>query len=215
LKEYEEKLAKVVTLYSRDIRSDARTGESDQLAERQTGLIDGRQVTVGGIITGKKVKTTKNDNLMAFVEIEDLYGSMEIIVFPSTLKQYADLLVEESIVIVTGRVSMREEEEAKIVCNEVKPLRVYREANTSENKPAAGKSPVLYLRVTGYEEEAFMKSLMSLLQYFRGNTPVVLYDSRSKNYNKLDMSDWVNSNVSRLIDELEERLGSDNVKLKA
>lgn len=215
LKEYEEELAKVVTLFSRDIRSDARTGEGDELAERQTNLIDGRQVTVGGIITGKKVKTTKNDSLMAFVEIEDLYGSMEIIVFPSTLKQYAELLVEENIVIVTGRVSMREEEEAKIVCNEVKPLRVYQEANTSENKPAAGKTPVLYLRVTGYEEEAFMKSLMALLQYFRGNTPVVLYDSRSKSYNKLDMNYWVNSNVGRLIDELKERLGSDNVKLKA
>ena len=94
----------VVTLYSRYSQR-ARNGRVT-IGGKANRFNDGRQVTVGGIITGKKVKTTKNDNLMAFVEIEDLYGSMEIIVFPSTLKQYAELLVE-GIVIVTGRVSMR------------------------------------------------------------------------------------------------------------
>jgi DNA polymerase-3 subunit alpha len=210
LKEYEKELERVVTLYSRDLNAELPVSEGVEMDAGKMLMFDGKEVTIGGIISGKKVKTTKNDSLMAFVELEDLYGTMEVIVFPSVLRKFAELLVEENIVIINGRVSLREEEEGKIICNEVKPITI---TKGKEETPES-KTGILYLRLSGQEEQPFMDSLMALLQYFKGDTPVVLYNSIGKSYIKLDMNYWINSNSSHLFKELEERLGSDNIRFK-
>lgn len=64
---------------------------------------------------------TKNNSTMAFVTVEDMFGSIEALVFPNTLTQYAALITEGSVVQMRGRVSMREDEETKLVCEQVLP----------------------------------------------------------------------------------------------
>ena len=84
---------------------------------------DGQNVKYGGIITSVKKKYTKNNNIMAFVTIEDLYGSLEIIVFESCYNRVSNILMEDNIVIVDGRLSIREDEEVKIVANNIRELK--------------------------------------------------------------------------------------------
>ena len=118
----------------------------------QKDLYDGMIVTVGGIITSKKTKTTKNNNLMAFLTLEDLYGTMEIIVFPTVLEKYSKLVEIENIVLIKGRISIKEEEQPKIICEEVSPLK----------KTVLRK---LYLRVNDDVNNELMESAFCILKF--------------------------------------------------
>ena len=85
-------------------------------------LQDGQPVKYAGIITSVKKKYTKNNKIMAFVTVEDLYGSVEIIVFENCYMQCSNELIDENIVLIDGRLSIREDEETKIVAREIKKL---------------------------------------------------------------------------------------------
>jgi DNA polymerase-3 subunit alpha len=156
-------------------------------------------VKVGGIITSKKSKTTKNNNLMAFVTLEDLYGSMEVIVFPTVYEKYKNFIAEENIVLINGRISLKEEEQPKIICEEISPLK-----KITVNK--------VYVRIKKDGQEVILGSLVPLFKYFNGNTPVCLYNEEDKTVKVLDRECWVSLNDC-LLNELKERLGEDNVKV--
>ena len=100
-----------------------------RIAEENRIKEDGRQVKYAGIITSIKKKYTRNNTLMAFVSVEDLYGSCEIIVFDSTYTKAANILMVDSIVLVEGRLSIREDDGAKIVANNITMLN----ANSTQN----------------------------------------------------------------------------------
>ena len=100
--------------------TDSRT--SDFALDDETGAVavtDGSRVTVGGMVTGKVVKYTKNNEPMCFVTIEDLVGTVEIIVFPKSYVKYNKMLFEDAKVIVKGRVSAEEDKDAKIICEDM------------------------------------------------------------------------------------------------
>lgn len=80
---------------------------------------DGQVVKIAGIVSSIKKKYTKTNKIMAFVTIEDLYGSCEIIVFENSYLSAQDLLIEDSVILVEGRLSIREDEETKIVANKI------------------------------------------------------------------------------------------------
>lgn len=200
LNEFEEEIKIQVTLYSSDINSDAGESSDEVDLTGPRNLTDGMKVTVGGIITQKKTKTTKNNNIMAFVTLEDLYGPMELIVFPTVLHRYADLLVEENIVLVNGRISIKEEEQPKIICDEVKQL----------NKVNIER---LYLKIDEPVDKDIRNSLISLLKFFNGKTPVCFYDESTRTVKMAEKDCWVNIN-DILLGELRMRLGEDNVRLK-
>lgn len=91
----------------------------DNYETNQSNFRDGQNVTYAGIITSVKKKYTKNNKLMAFVTIEDLYGQAEIIVFDSCYQNCSSILMEENIVLVEGRLSIHEDEEPKIVARTI------------------------------------------------------------------------------------------------
>ena len=82
---------------------------------------DGARVRVLAIISRVKLKATKNNSMMAFVTLEDMTGAIEMLVFPQTLAEYGTYFLEGSVVDVLAGVSLREEEEPKLLCNQVKP----------------------------------------------------------------------------------------------
>jgi DNA polymerase-3 subunit alpha len=145
------------------------------------------------------MKATKSNNMMAFITLEDLFGTMEIIVFPKTYEKFSALIIEENIVTIKGRISLKEDENPKIVCEDIKPLKRL-------------KSRKLYIKVNEAETKTLKSSLISLLKYFKGNIPVYLYDSNSDTVEVMDRECWVNLN-DELINELKSRLGEDNVKV--
>lgn len=131
---------------------------------------DGQMVTYAGIISSIKKKYTKSNKLMAFATIEDLYGSAEIIIFENAYQNAANLLVTDGIVLVEGRLSIREDEDVKIVAREIKEL-----------SEAEHKQKVLKINITGLEENE-KKKLRGALKFFSGernNTPVQAVDGEN------------------------------------
>ena len=242
LMEYEKEIARRVTLFSSDLAEES-AGDEEGAAGNGANLADGMMVTVGGIITGKKTKTTKSNNLMAFITLEDLYGSMEIIVFPTTLVRYGQFLTEENIVLVRGRVSVREEEQPKIICEEVSPLKRDDEGGAGPDSgpgPGSGAGPGrqpgtpsvpqtgpggnadrqaapaerLYIRTAEPENSRLMQSSLSLFKFFGGNTPVCLYNERNREMPRRVLGGEYWVRLNdSLVRELKNRFGEDNVKV--
>ena len=137
--------------------ADMRKIDEQNMAEEVTEKIqfhDGQTVKIAGVITSVKKKYTKNNKIMAFVNIEDLYGSAEIIVFEPTYLKAQDVLVEENIVMITGRLSIREDDSTKIVAQEIK--------NFGEEE-----SKVFIIDITNTTEEQKEK-LRGAIKFFNG-----------------------------------------------
>jgi len=233
LKEYEKEIREQVTLYSSDLTEEGQEEHGDP-GDRGNIFRDGTLVTVAGIINEKKTMTTKNNNLMAFITLEDLFGNMEIIVFPNVLRKYADLLVEDNIVLIKGKVSIKEEEQGKIICEEVDRLlknstgnNVNSDKNNTEHVDKNYSNYVettgcgnidaksckrLHIRLETDLSEAGEKSLKSLLAFFHGDVPVYIYDAAGNHGKPLGHEYWVYPEKT-LIKELVRRFGENNVKL--
>ena len=125
---------------------------------------DGQQIRYAGIITSIKKKYTKNNKIMAFVTIEDLYGSVEIIVFESAYMKSKDSLIEENIVIVDGRLSIREDDATTIIANEIKDFKeqkkqklVFDISDLDEEKKAKLRGGICYFSGDKNNMQVFVK----------------------------------------------------------
>lgn len=163
------------------------------------GLKDGSKVKVGGIIVEHKRKSTKNNNMMAFVTLEDLYGTIEVIVFPATYKKYSRLLENDSTVIIEGKLSLREDEEPKILCDQVIPL------TSSINRK-------LYLKIGKNKRIDINRQISPILRKYKGDIPVILYLEASGKQNLANRELWIRQD-EELIEELSTLLGKECVKL--
>ncbi len=108
---------------------------------------------------------------MAFITLEDMTGSMEMLVFPKVLALYSSLLREGEAVVVTGRLSTREDEEPKIICEKVTRPEELFSPEEAAGRSASGKRTGLFLLCPGMEEPATVKA-RELLAAFPGKTPV-------------------------------------------
>ena len=114
LEAYEEKWRKVITATTSDFQPDDDTG--------RTKVHDGARVIIGGMITDKTVKHTKTNQMMAFVTVEDLLGTVEVVVFPRDYEKNRQYLEPDSKVYIRGRVSEEEEKAGKLICESVIPF---------------------------------------------------------------------------------------------
>ena len=169
---------------------------------------DGSHVSVIGIVTSMKMKTTKNGSTMAFLVLEDLYGSLEVLVFPSTLSEFGAFLAEGEAVLLTARVSIREEEDAKLICEAARPLRDL--SKQGEGTPRKrGNRPGLYLKVPSSDSPRCKRALL-LVELFEGATPVYLYRNDVHKLFSAPASLRVSVNET-LLTQLRHILGEKNV----
>ena len=191
LEEYEGLWKKHITNTTADFMLDSDTGEMT--------VKDGARVTLGGLIGEKKIKYTKNDKIMAFIQLEDLYGSVEVIVFPKSYEKYSSEIGEDEKVFIKGRVSAEEEQDGKLICESVIPFsQVPRE---------------LWLQFQDrkqYEEKE--KSLMEELRDSDGKDRVVIYLRKEKQVKRLPVNQNVDAGPN-LLDRLAGCFGEENVKL--
>ena len=180
----------------------AKIGEIAEAHGEYDRYHDGTNVTLLCIINSVRLKTTKNNSTMAFVQIEDLYGGIEMLVFPKVLAEFGHLLKEGSVVQLKGRVSAREEEEPKIICEQVLPP----PGGETEKK---SRRPGLYLRMPSASSREKERAVL-LLEIFEGSTPVYFYYTDQKKYLKAPASLWVDNNPV-LLKELRYQLGEKNV----
>ncbi|MDI3529310.1 MAG: polymerase subunit alpha [Thermoanaerobacter sp.] len=188
LEEYMEDIPKITNATTLDFK----VSEEEMF---QPKLQDNQEVVIAGVIATKKIKFTKNNNMMAFVTIEDLYGTVEVIVFPTVYEKYSSIIKEDNPVVVRGKVSLKEEEEPKILCDEIKPL-----------SQAIVKK--LYLNL---QDSTKIEIVKQILRKNPGNMPVVL-KLNSKKLLAANRDLWVNGS-KELIKELHAVLGEENVKV--
>ncbi len=140
--------------------------EEGEYVATGNGLNDGDNVVLACIIESRKNKITRSKSQMAFLTLEDSYGSIEALVFPKVLSQYSPQLQEGAIVLVKGTVSIREDEEPKVLLNTVEPLE-----KALASVPTAD---VLYIRLDSNGEDTFSRVRRALAP-FKGNTEVRLF----------------------------------------
>lgn len=201
LDEHKEVVEKYSTIYSADLYSDEDGGNN---------IYDGKEVTMCAIITAVKTKIAKNNQMMAFITIEDLTGSIEALVFPKTYKDVKAYIHEDSIVKIDGRLSYREEEEPKLLCNNIVRLTdLSKEPVKKEDTVASEK---LYIRF-GLGKDFLLEKVKGLLSLYKGNTPVYVHIEETKQTALAPKEFFVNAD-EYLMKDLVNILGKENVVLK-
>lgn len=173
----------------------------------QSRYRDNMKVRVLGIITKMRKKITKSNATMAFLTLEDMFGAIETLVFPKTLLEYDGLLQEGNIVLLQGRLSLREEEEAKLVCEVVEPCPQQGEAAPQAQKRKQKRG--LFLRFAT-ENTPLQAKAQQFLDIFPGSAPLSFYFMDTQKYAKSTALRGVEVNAP-LLRELRELLGEENV----
>lgn len=181
---------------------------SDIVSEDSAVYKDNDRVKILGLISSVKKKITKSDSTMAFVSLEDTYGSVEVIVFPKTLAENPTLFFEGNIVLLRGRISMREDEDTKIVCESIERS-PSEESLPVEEKPLKKKAKGLFLRFDNAQSPQ-IECCRKLLAIFDGNVPLFYFYSDVKEYKKNPIGYGIDVNPV-LLRELRKILGDDNV----
>ena len=131
---------------------------------------DGQNVTVAGIVTSNRTRTTKNNTLMAYVVVEDEVSSIELLCFSRTIEQCGSYMAVNTPVIVKGRLSVRDEKPPQIMCDTLYPLDTNAVPSTPA-QPETKKAAAIFLRVPGMDSVAF-RHIRLVMTMFEGETPV-------------------------------------------
>ena len=168
---------------------------------------DNDRVLLLGLITSAKKKITKSDATMAFLNFEDMTGSVEVIVFPKTLIEKPTMFHEGNIMLIHGRVSVREDEDTKVVCEAVEPCpsSVPKEPPQEKKKGAPG----LFLRFDSASSPQ-IECCRKLLNIFDGSVPLYYYFADTKEYKRNPIGQNIDVNAV-LLRELRKILGESNV----
>ncbi len=191
LEEQEELWRKGITNTTADFMLDEETGAAR--------VKDQSVVTIGGMIADKKIKYTKNDKVMSFLQVEDLVGSVEVIVFPRDYEKYSAKLMEENKVFIRGRVSVEEEKDGKLICERITAF---------DEIPK--KLWVRFPTMESYEKA--QEELFSLMADSDGRDGVVIYVEDKKVMKTLPPNKNVNADET-LLEKLSGRFGKDNIKI--
>ncbi len=170
------------------------------------GYSDNENVKVLGIITSIKKKITRSNAEMAFVTLEDMSGNIEALLFPKTVSSTMDILRTGNVVLLEGRLSLREDKEPSLVCEKLSPC----PQDMPEAVPEKKKKHGLFLRVDSENGEQKRRAL-NLLEIFEGTTPARFYYNDIKKYDSHVIGIDVND---PLLDELSRILGAENVVLQ-
>ena len=191
LEEYEEKWRKNISAVTADFMLDEETNA--------VKIKDNQSVVIGGIITEKTIKYTKQNKAMAFITVEDLFGTVEVIIFPRDYEKYSRYLNEDEKVFVAGHANVEEDKNGKLICE-----KIYSFDDTKRE---------LWLQFAtkeSYEEKE--KELYSRLYGSDGNDEIVIYIASPRAMKRLDQNYNIHINPE-LVGNLTEFLGEKNVKI--
>ena len=186
--------------------------------------LDGRSVTIGGILTAVKGKATKKGDYMAFATLEDLTGEIECLVFPKVYERYQAMLQEDTAVIITGRLSIREEEAPKLLAEQISLIETWLQAKEKEKTEMPAAEPEkrqdsaetarqsprkLFLRL----KRENLDRACALMAIHPGEVPVYLHIPEEKRTLLSPRENWC-SGDTECLQKLRDALGEENVVLK-
>ena len=191
MEEYEQVWRSNVTAVSTDFMVDTET--------EKARVEDNSRVTIGGMITGKVTKITKTNQMMAFITVEDMAGSVEVLVFPKDYEKNRDILIEESKVFVSGRVSVGDDPVGKLICERIIPF---------DSLPKE-----LWLQFTDKAEyDQKSESVMDCLKGSEGRDRVIIWLAKERAKKVLPAS-WNVDCILSLLEDLRKILGEKNVRV--
>ena len=191
LEEYEEKWRKNISAVTADFMLDEETNA--------VKIKDNQSVVIGGIITEKTIKYTKQNKAMAFITVEDLFGTVEVIIFPRDYEKYSRYLNEDEKVFVAGHANVEEDKNGKLICE-----KIYSFDDTKR------ELWIQFATKEAFEEKE--KELYSLLYGSDGNDEIVIYIASPRAMKRLGQNHNVHINPE-LISNLTDFLGEKNVKI--
>ena len=178
------------------------------LMGEESAYTDDQVVSVAGVVQAVKMKTTRNNSMMAYVTLEDDTGSIEMLVFSNVISQYGSYLRENEPVVVTGRFSVRDDKDPQIVVNRARPMSDFAKGNFSEEERSVIEKGTLYLRLPNAEDERLNK-VKAICGMFPGENSVVIYFA--------DTGKRMGSRCAlyrTMLAELQNVLGEENVVVK-
>lgn len=193
LDEYKDFLIQNINVNSLDFIQDEET--------LNYKIKDNEKVSIGGIINSVSIKFTKTGKQMAFLTLEDEFGTLEIIVFPEIFSKYSNIIKEDSIIIIEGKASISEEQTPKIIAYSIKSY-----------QQAILKNKTLWLKIP-IDSSVSLNDLKYHLIENSGPTPVIVYDEAKKTKFNLKETHWVNISEN-LLNTFENILGENCVILK-
>lgn len=201
LEEHKEVLKNKTSINIGEIISSGTLEESSEgVLVQDKKVKDGQKVKIGGIITSVNKKLTKNNDMMAFVELEDLYGIIELVIFPKVFNKVRQLINEDAIILASGRVSIREDEAPKILCEDISELLV-----SSIEK--------VYIRIDTEEElQPSLRQLKIICPSYKGSIPIYLYVQSINKAFVMNKELWVNGE-KELLTFLKNQFGIENIKV--
>ena len=176
----------------------------DLNGENVAGFRDNQNVKYAGTITNVKKKYTKKNTIMAFVTVEDLYGNVELVVFDSVYSRCESLLFNENIILVSGRLSIKEDEDARIIVQDIKEF-----SESSENENMVKKPTKMVIDITNLDSKQ-KDRLKGAIKFFTG-------DKVNMKLNVLDKSEEKSCGAIYLTEQIlqafKEIVGENNVLL--
>lgn len=212
------------SLYAERMNAD-RIGEI--ITNETARYPDGKRVLIVGIVSRVKTQVTKSGKLMAFINVEDKYGIIEVVVFPNVYEKSTILLNENTPVIIKGSLNFKEDEEPKIIsdsiakafnndeCKDMPPTNAEKRRAEGANTAVYNKNTApqaLYLRIDDLNTDMYYRA-KRVTDIFDGRTPVIFYLTNSKRKVKAPLNMWVSLN-DVMIKELKHQLGDENVAVK-
>ena len=191
MEEYEAKWRKSITATTMDFQLDEETGH--------TKVREGERAIIGGMIAAKTIKYTKTNKTMAFLNIEDLMGTVEVMVFPKDYEKSKQYLNEDAKVFVKGRVSEEDGGASKLICETVIPF---------EDVPC--ELWIQFADIPSYQSEE--SNLFEMLKHSEGTDRVVIYCAKEKAVKRLSANRNIHLDADLLM-AVEKYFGKDRVKV--
>jgi DNA polymerase III subunit alpha len=220
LAEYQEVLTDIITGDSADFNELVENPLASRLKDRQT-------LVLGGVIMEKTMKTTRNNQMMAFIQLEDLFGTIECILFPQTLEQYLPLVQLDEIVIVEGTLDFKDEEAPKVLVSHMAGIQTidewknrksqFRRSNRIDKshdskKVESSKEARLWIKIPEAKHLDLIEKVKPLLKQYQGSVPVIIYIEATKQRLQAEESLWVKYDMD-LIGALQKVFGETSVKM--
>ena len=204
MEEYTDKIKKLTKYNISDVLTSVHKDEDGNYHAVEGGLQDGDMMIICAAIASRKNKTTRSNAQMAFLNVEDVYGSVECIVFPKVLNEFSPLLQEDNLVAIACRLSIREDEAPKILMQSVQLLD---EALMAKKEPKR-----LYIQLETRNDEN-LKNVEKYLSPYQGNMEVRLFFKDTRKMSSVPRRLWFNGTENAIYD-LKNKFGEDNVKIK-
>lgn len=191
-------LDKVKGMY--EARTNCNTSDIRKTETEEGFLKDNDKVIFAGVVENKKEIFTKRNDKMAFVKIEDKYGSVEVIMFGDLYDKAESLTEEGGLVMIYGKVNARDDKEPVVLCSKVEPLDMQ------------NMSKKLYIKITD-ENQDKIGDILAIAKKYKGNIPLLLFYEKENIVKKADMKYWIRD-CYELSKELNTLLGEENVKFR-